>query len=339
MRHLSDRGHQVDVQILDNEVSTDFKMTIVEYWCATYQLVPTNVHQRNIAERAICTLKAKKLSVMTGVDPTFPKFMWYNLLVQTELTLNPRISAWGYFNGDFGYTATPLGPIGCNIIIHTISNTQKSCDQRGCEGFILGPALHHYRLIQAIYSKTKSLLITDTAEYLHAFLTQPHVTEEDIRTHAIHFFLAALKDVPNSTCDSQLAEIESVRRIFKNWRTVDSLPPASTKVVPLPKPIIPIQESAPIRYPAPTSKGDQGRDRVTTSKGASQQQPLIISKNIQVAANSKGDQEPISTRTRSCIASANLPPFKASQIISEPVAARTRSRKLAHNYTTPSHSR
>ena len=57
MRCLSDRGYQVDVQILDNEVSTEFKRTIVEYWCATYQLVPPNVHQRNIAERAICTFK------------------------------------------------------------------------------------------------------------------------------------------------------------------------------------------------------------------------------------------------------------------------------------------
>ena len=64
---------------------------------------------------------------MAVVDPTFPKFMWDNLLVQTELALNllrqatliPSMSEWEYFNGDFVYTATPLGPIGCKIIIHT----------------------------------------------------------------------------------------------------------------------------------------------------------------------------------------------------------------------------
>ena len=88
MRRLADRGHEVDVKILDNEVSTDFKRTIVEDWGATYQLVPPNIHQRNIAERAICTFKSHFLSVLAGVDPTFPKFMWVNLLVQTELTLN-----------------------------------------------------------------------------------------------------------------------------------------------------------------------------------------------------------------------------------------------------------
>ena len=44
MRRLADGGHQVDVQVLDNEVITDFKITIVEDCCATYELMPPNVH-------------------------------------------------------------------------------------------------------------------------------------------------------------------------------------------------------------------------------------------------------------------------------------------------------
>ena len=119
MRHVDDRGHQDDVQILDNEVSEYFKITIVKDWCATYQLVPPNVHQRNIAERAIRTFKVHFLSVLAVVDPNFPKFMWDNLLVQIELTLNllfqatlnPSISSWEYFNVSFEYAATPLVPI------------------------------------------------------------------------------------------------------------------------------------------------------------------------------------------------------------------------------------
>ena len=283
-------------------------------------------------------LQGKFLSVLDGVDTTFPKFMWYNLLVQTELTLNPIISAWEPFNGAFDYTATPLGLIGCKIIIQATSKKRKSWDQIRHEGFSVGPELHHYRCIQAIDSKTKSLRITDTAEYLHAYLTQHHVMVEDRMTNTIHLFLAALKEVPNSICDSQLTAIEAVRTIFENWRTVESLPPASPKVVPPSKPIVTIKDSSPIRYPAPTSKGDQGRDRVTTSKCESQQQPIVITKKTQVAANSKGDQEPIATRTRSRITSANLPPFKAIQPLSEPVPARKRSNTMSHNYTNTSHS-
>ena len=197
----------------------------MEDWSETYQLVPPNVHQINIVERAIRNFKAHLLSVLAVLYPTFPKFMWDNLLVQTELihnllcqaTLNPSMSSWEYFNGAFDYTATPLVPIGCNIIIHTTSNKRKSWDQRGREDFSVGPALHHYRCIQAINSKTKSRIITDTVEYLHAYLTQPQVTAEARMTHAIHFLSAALKDVPTSICDSQLVAIEVFCTIFANW--------------------------------------------------------------------------------------------------------------------------
>ena len=88
MKRLADRIHQVDVQILDNEVSAEFNISIVDDWVATYQLVPLNLHQRNIVERDICTFKAYFLSVIAILDPAFPKYMWYNVLTQTELTLN-----------------------------------------------------------------------------------------------------------------------------------------------------------------------------------------------------------------------------------------------------------
>ena len=193
-------------------------------WGATYQLVPPNVHRRNIAERAIRTFKAHFLAILEGVDPYFPKYMWDNLLVQTELTikllrqatLNPRMSAWEYYNGAFDYSATPLGPLGCKIMIHNTSNKRKSWDQRGRDGFSVGPALQHYRCIQEIDSKTKALIITDTSEYLHIDLTQPNITDEDRITHEIQFLTVALKDVPTSICNSQVAAIDAVREIFSN---------------------------------------------------------------------------------------------------------------------------
>ena len=149
------------------------------------------MHRRNLAERDIQTFKAHFLAILAGVDPNFPKYMWDNLLVQTEstinllrkATLNPRMSAWEYYNGASNYTATPLGPIGCKIMIHTTSNKRKSWDQRGKEGFSVVPALKHYRCIKTIDSKTKALIITDTAEYLHEYLTQPHITAEDRMIH------------------------------------------------------------------------------------------------------------------------------------------------------------
>ena len=120
MKRLENHGHKVYVQILDNELSVEYKLVIVYYWGATHQMVPPNVHRLNISERAICTSESHFLSVLDGLDPDFPKLMWDNLLGQTELTLNilcqatldPLISEWEYFNGPFDYAATLLGPIG-----------------------------------------------------------------------------------------------------------------------------------------------------------------------------------------------------------------------------------
>ena len=49
MKKLADRGYNVYIQILDNEVSAEFKKTIKKDWGATYKLVPPNVRRRNIA--------------------------------------------------------------------------------------------------------------------------------------------------------------------------------------------------------------------------------------------------------------------------------------------------
>ena len=93
MQGLANRVHHVEVQILDNEVSADFKKTIVKYWGSIYQLVPPNVHIRNVSERSIPIFKAHFLAILSGVDPNFPKYMWGNLLVQTELTIKFLIQA------------------------------------------------------------------------------------------------------------------------------------------------------------------------------------------------------------------------------------------------------
>ena len=75
IQKLADRGHHVDIKILDNEVSSEFKKTIKKDWEAKYQLVPPNAHKINIEERAIRTFKAHFLVILSGVDPDFPKYM------------------------------------------------------------------------------------------------------------------------------------------------------------------------------------------------------------------------------------------------------------------------
>ena len=113
----------------------------------------TNTHLSNTSERAIRTFKAHFFTILTGVAPDFPRILWDVLLPQTELTLNPlrqatldpSISAWAYFHGPFNYDATPLGPLGCDIIAHKNTGTRHSWDFCGAAGWNVGVSLQHYR--------------------------------------------------------------------------------------------------------------------------------------------------------------------------------------------------
>ena len=149
MQRLSYHKLTVDLQILDNEASAEYKRLIKKKWNINYQLVPPNTHQSNAAERSICMFKAHFISILASVAPDFPLNLWNFLLPQTEVTLNllrkaaldPSKSAWAYFHGPFNYDATLLGHPGCNLIAHKKTGTRNSCDFRGTAGCNLGVAL------------------------------------------------------------------------------------------------------------------------------------------------------------------------------------------------------
>ena len=73
----------MDLKILDNEASAEYKKLVTETWNVKYQLVPPHIHRRNAAERAIRTFKAHLLSVLEGVAVDFPRNLWDLLIPQT----------------------------------------------------------------------------------------------------------------------------------------------------------------------------------------------------------------------------------------------------------------
>ena len=73
MQQLTDNKLIVDLQILDNEASKEYKRSIKTKWNAKYKLVPPHTHRSNTAERAIRTFKAHFLSILAGVALDFPR--------------------------------------------------------------------------------------------------------------------------------------------------------------------------------------------------------------------------------------------------------------------------
>jgi hypothetical protein len=143
MLRLTAWGLSVHLQILDNKASVAYKEAITFKWNTKFSLVLPDMHCRNQAGCAICTFKDHFLAILAGVDSTFPPYLWDLLLPKVELILNqlrqamlnPRISAWEFFQGPFDFDKTPLGLFGCRILIHAKLATRQSWDFHAKPGF------------------------------------------------------------------------------------------------------------------------------------------------------------------------------------------------------------
>ena len=136
MTHLKQHNRLVDLQILDNEVSADYKATMPDIRKVDYQLVPPNLQCHNAAERANRTFKAPLLSILVVIAEYSPKTMWDLLIPQTKITLNllrqstleSAIYAWEYFNGPISNIHAPLVPLSYKIVMHKKPNARPSWD-------------------------------------------------------------------------------------------------------------------------------------------------------------------------------------------------------------------
>ena len=84
MQHLRYRKIVMDLQMLDNEASAEYKLIINSGWRVEYQLVPPRIDCINAAERSICTFKEHFLSVLDRKAHNLPKHLWELILPQAD---------------------------------------------------------------------------------------------------------------------------------------------------------------------------------------------------------------------------------------------------------------
>ena len=181
MNCLTSRRHKVNLQIINNKASAKLKCVIADSWNINYQLIPPDVHQRNVSEHSISTFKYHCLVILTSINAALPKYLWDLLLKRAEITLNilqqatliSHISAWEYFNCPFDYNDNPVGPIIFCIIKHENTSTRISWDFRGKDSFYIGPTLRHYHTLSVIEKDTKHHQFPDTVKFWHSYIAQP----------------------------------------------------------------------------------------------------------------------------------------------------------------------
>ena len=69
------------------------------------------------------------------------------------------------------YSATPLGPLGINMIVHAKPGRCKSWDFCGKDGWSVGVFLKHYSCQLLIPKLSKSLVTFDTTKFRHYHIT------------------------------------------------------------------------------------------------------------------------------------------------------------------------
>ena len=205
------------------------------------------------------------------------------------------MSAWEHLHGPFNFDATPLGPIGCPVIIHTKPGIRKIWDFRGRIGFNIGPALKHYRCFQVVDGVTKALLFSDTIDFLHKYLTTPTVSEGDHIVHALNFLSCSIKDSPAAIHYKQLTAISKLRDIFSNWIPSPTMTPPTTAPVPP----ITTTPAHPSILPVPTPRVDDPPPRVAVPP------PIVTAPPPRVVPIVITDdtQEPVAHRTCSRVSS------------------------------------
>ena len=210
MQWLKDRNMLVDFHILDNKASAEYNIIIKAEWGVEYQLVLPHIHRINASEREIFTFKAHFLSILSGIAKTSPKNLWGLIIPQTELTpnllrqstLNPKISAWEYFQVPFEYKVNPFGPLGCLFMIHRKTSNTKSWYFKGKEGWSIDVALYNYRCQSIIPHNTKAYQISDKLDFRHQTITTPVMTPEDRILHGLTTLTDSLTNLPTAQLDA-----------------------------------------------------------------------------------------------------------------------------------------
>ena len=169
---LKKHGEAPNIHILDNECSYYMKQAfnIVE---VKYQLVPSHVHRRNVAERAIRTLKYRLMTGLCICDTNFPVKERDRLIPQATITINilrssrrnPSLSAYTVTYGNIDFNATSLAPPGTRNIVHLKPNKRKSWSVHGIDAWYIGPSMDHYQFFKCFIPETGTECDANTVEF------------------------------------------------------------------------------------------------------------------------------------------------------------------------------
>ena len=215
-------------QILDKEALEENKQMIIDNGL-TYQLVPPDIHQRNLALKSIQMFKDHFVAILSGVDASFPMHLWDRLLLQAEMTVNllwqskvaPKVSAWAYLFGPHDYNAMPLARLGCAVQVHENPGKCKSWDPHSSDGWYIGTSSKHYWCFRVYKPTTKGESVSDTVYFELKYITMPTVTKADAILQASKELAKAIEN--NLPSQIPVTNYEDLKKLSKTFDDIASM--------------------------------------------------------------------------------------------------------------------
>ena len=171
--HFAKAGQTLHIIRMDNQTSDELVAFVRDNAKATIEYVPPHDHRTNKAERAMRTFKNHFEAVLAGVDPSFPIFLWDELLTLTLMTLNmlrssatiAGISAYEHVHGNYDYMRNPICPAGSLVLVFDHPDVRGSWAMHGSKGFYVGPAMQHYRCHRVFMPATNHMRTSNTISW------------------------------------------------------------------------------------------------------------------------------------------------------------------------------
>jgi hypothetical protein len=223
----------------------------------TYELVPPDNHQRNMAEIAIQTLKDNFVSILSGCAPTFLLHLWCQLPPQVEgqllllrqSQLHPNLSAYAHVFGYHDYNMNPFVPIGMEALVQDKPHKRCTYAEHCKKAFVLGTFTEHYRCWKFWLTATRATQILGTAFFKHTYPTNPLVTPEDLLIAAAEHLTWALEtSIPPHLRVSTTQALKDLSEVFtdaahkySNYPTIHmpDAPPTHHNQEPMASPKVP----------------------------------------------------------------------------------------------------
>ena len=94
-------------------------------------------------------------------------------------SVNPKLSAYAYFFGNYDFDKNPLAPPGTKVMVHMKPEQQASWDPNAKLGWYIGPSLHHYRCLKCFMPQTRTEIDADTIAFIPHTIPIPETKVED----------------------------------------------------------------------------------------------------------------------------------------------------------------